>query len=62
MDDLIVGIGLVFVIEGLVYALIPGAMRNMVEEMAKIPDSALRRGGLAALVMGVFIVWMIRGG
>ena len=62
MDDLIVAIGLVFVIEGLVYALIPGAMRRMVKDMASMPDSTLRTGGLVALVVGVFIVWMIRGG
>ena len=62
MDDLIVGIGLVLVIEGLVYALMPGSMRNMVEEMTKLPDSVLRVGGLAAVIAGVFIVWLIRGG
>ena len=61
MDDLIVAIGLVFVIEGLIYALMPGSMRNMVEEMTKMPDSVLRTGGIAAVAIGVFIVWMIRG-
>jgi len=61
LQDLIVAIGLVFVIEGLIYALVPGAMRNMVGEMAKLSDSSLRRFGLIALCFGVFIVWMVRG-
>lgn len=61
MNELIVAIGLVFVIEGLVYALIPGAMRNMVQEMVKMPDSALRTTGLAAICIGVFVVWLVRG-
>lgn len=61
MNDLIVAIGLVFVIEGLVYALIPAQMRNMVSEMVKLPDSTLRLVGLASLAIGVFVVWMVRG-
>ena len=62
MDDLIVAVGLVFVIEGLIYALIPGPMRNMVEEMTRMPDSALRTGGVIAIIIGVFVVWLVRGG
>ena len=61
MNDFIVAIGLVLVLEGLVYALFPGSMRNMVNEMAKLPDSTLRTFGLMALFLGVFVVWLVRG-
>lgn len=61
MSDLIVGIGLVFVIEGLLYAAFPNAMRKMVEDITKLPDSNLRTIGLFALVIGVVIVWAVRG-
>ncbi len=61
MSDLIVGIGLVFVIEGLLYAAFPNAMRKMVEDITKLPDSNLRTVGLFALVIGVAIVWAVRG-
>jgi len=61
MTDLIVGIGLVFVIEGLLYAAFPSAMRRMVEQMAELTDSNLRTAGISALAVGVFIVWLIRG-
>lgn len=61
MSDLIVAIGLVFVIEGLVYALFPAAMRSMVVEITKMPDNAMRWFGIFVLSLGVFIVWLIRG-
>ena len=61
MSDLIVAIGLVLVIEGLLYAAFPNAMRKMVEDMTKLPDSNLRSVGLCALVIGVAIVWFVRG-
>ncbi len=61
MSDLIVGIGLVFVIEGLFYAAFPNAMRKMVEDITKLPDSNIRMIGLFALLIGVAIVWAIRG-
>lgn len=60
-EDLVVAIGLVFVIEGVLYALMPSSMRRMVEEMTSLPDSVLRRVGLAALFFGVFLVWLVRG-
>jgi len=61
MSDLIVAIGLVFVIEGLLYATFPNAMRKMVEEMTQLPNSSLRTAGLVAAVIGIAIVWIVRG-
>ncbi|MDJ0612232.1 MAG: DUF2065 domain-containing protein [Rhizobiaceae bacterium] len=61
MSELVVAIGLVFVIEGLVYAVFPNAMRNMVNEMARMPDQTLRTCGLFAVGLGVFIVWLVKG-
>ena len=61
MNDLIVAIGLVLVLEGVVYALFPGAMRNMVNEMAKLPVQTCVTLNPGALCLGVFVVWLIRG-
>lgn len=61
MSDLIIGLGLFFVIEGLVYALAPRFVRKMAEELPNIDDRILRAFGLAAVAFGVFIVWIIRG-
>ncbi|MDA4846443.1 DUF2065 domain-containing protein [Hoeflea poritis] len=61
MSDFVVAIGLFFVIEGLIYALAPSLIRRMAEELPLIPDRQLRAFGLAAVGLGVFFVWMIRG-
>jgi uncharacterized protein len=58
--DLLVALGLVFVIEGLLYALVPGHLKTMMKAMENVPDETLRIGGLAALGFGVFIVWVVQ--
>jgi uncharacterized protein YjeT (DUF2065 family) len=59
-QDLLMALGLVFVIEGLLYALVPGHLKNMMKAMEGVPDDALRIGGLAALGFGVFMVWVVK--
>lgn len=61
MSDLVVAIGLVFVIEGLAYAAFPGAIRRMLRTVEATPDSSLRMTGLLAAVTGLAIVWLVRG-
>jgi len=62
MNDLAVAIGLVLVIEGLVWALVPRLGRKLLEATAEMPEPALRLAGALAVAVGVFIVWMVRGG
>lgn len=61
MNDLIVGIALALVIEGIIYAAFPNQAKMMMAQFLTMPSSSLRTGGLIALAVGVFIVWMIRG-
>jgi uncharacterized protein len=61
MADLIVGIGLVLVIEGLLWALVPNFAARMLEAAASVPQSSLRNAGWTCVVAGLAIVWMIRG-
>ncbi|MEQ9519127.1 MAG: DUF2065 domain-containing protein [Parvibaculum sp.] len=60
MTDLLVALGLVLVLEGVLYALFPAAMKRMVMLVLTMPDDAIRRGGLVALALGVVIVWIGR--
>ena len=53
-------IGLVFVLEGLIYAVAPGAMKRMMAELPKLSDEQLRIAGVATLALGVGIVWLAR--
>jgi uncharacterized protein YjeT (DUF2065 family) len=59
-QDLLMALGLVFVIEGLLYALVPGHLKNMMKAMESVGDDALRIGGLAALGFGVLMVWVVK--
>lgn len=61
MQDLIVAIGLVLVIEGLVWALAPGMGRRLLEIAAETPKGSLQTAGWAAVCAGLLIVWLIRG-
>ena len=60
MSELITAIGLVFVIEGLAYALMPGGMKQMMALMQDMPEDSLRNTGMVAIAVGVAIVWMAR--
>ena len=60
MADLLVALGLVLVIEGLMWAGFPGSMQQAALRLAEVPAVTLRVGGLAAMVAGVVIVWWMR--
>lgn len=53
-------IGLVFVIEGLLYAVAPGRLRDLAEMASRFSEDTLRNFGLAAIGFGVLIVWLAR--
>lgn len=61
IEQVLTALGLVFVIEGLLYALVPGHLRRMLENLQAMSDDQLRLGGVAALAFGVAIVWIVRG-
>ena len=59
--DLITALALILVIEGALYALFPEAMKRMILSIADMPAGILRNAGLIAAVIGVVIVWLVRG-
>ncbi len=61
MSDLATAVALVFVIEGVAYALFPDAAKKMMAMAIEQPSSTLRKFGLMAAVLGVGLVWLIRG-
>lgn len=62
MSDLVTALGLVFVIEGLLYAFVPGHLKAVMALMQSIPEDSLRLGGLIATALGVALVWLARAG
>jgi uncharacterized protein len=61
MTDFLAALGLVFVIEGLVFAAFPQAARRAVAMMTEAPDEALRLVGLLSAVLGLAVLWLVRG-
>ncbi|RWE70408.1 DUF2065 family protein [Mesorhizobium sp.] len=61
MQDFLAAIGLVLVIEGLVYGGFPALARKLAAEVLSMPENVLRVGGLVAIAVGVGIVWLVRG-
>jgi uncharacterized protein len=61
MSDFLAALGLVFVIEGLVFAAFPDAAKRAVAAMAQTPDQGLRLVGLASAVFGLVVLWLVRG-
>ena len=61
MQDLIVALGLVLVIEGALWALFPDYFTRMLEAARELPEPMLRYAGVAAVILGSLIVWLVRG-
>ncbi|WP_439530693.1 DUF2065 domain-containing protein [Pannonibacter sp.] len=61
MTDLVVALGLVLVLEGILYALAPETMKTMMRKVLEAPDQTLRLAGLVAAGAGVLLVWLVRG-
>ena len=61
MNDFLAALGLVFVIEGLIFAALPGQAKRAMMSVLETPDGSLRGIGLGAAVVGVILVWLARG-
>jgi uncharacterized protein len=60
MRDLLTGLSLVLVVEGVLWALFPAQMRQAAARAALLDPGRLRLGGLAFAALGVALVWLIR--
>jgi uncharacterized protein YjeT (DUF2065 family) len=61
MSDLAVGIGLVLVIEGLLWAVAPRFGFRILQAAVETPEDKLRIAGAVAVALGVLVVWLVRG-
>ena len=60
MRELIIAFGLFLFIEGILYALFPSKMKNMLKKIDTIKDSQLRIGGLFFAIIGFLIIWYLK--
>jgi hypothetical protein len=56
----LLAIGLVLVVEGLVYALAPSLIEDLLDRLRTLPLETRRMMGLAALAAGVALVWLAK--
>jgi uncharacterized protein len=61
MSDFLVALGLVFAIEGIVFAAFPAMAKRAMVSVIDTPEGSLRLVGVASAVLGVGLVWLVRG-
>ena len=60
-STILTALGLVCVIEGLTYALVPSHLKKMMVGMLGMSNEQLRLAGTLVLGLGVGLVWISRG-
>ena len=60
MKEIVIAFGLLLFIEGILYALFPSKMKNMLLKLEMVKDSQLRTGGLIFALIGFLIIWYIK--
>jgi uncharacterized protein len=61
MKDFLAALGLVFAIEGIVLAAFPASARRAMAAALEMPDGPLRVAGVVSALVGVLMVWLVRG-
>lgn len=61
MGDLFVALGLVLVVEGVIYGGFPALAKRLAAEVLSVSESRLRTVGMIAMAVGVAVVWLVRG-
>ena len=60
MRELAIAFGLFLFIEGILYALFPSKMKNMLNKLKMVKDSQLRSGGLVFAIIGFVIIYYVK--
>ena len=60
MRELIIAFGLFLFIEGILYAIFPSKMKNMIIKLNDATDNQLRTVGLIFAIVGFVIIWYLK--
>jgi uncharacterized protein len=61
MSDFLAALGLFFAIEGICVAAFPLGAKRAMATIVAMPDAPLRIAGIVSALVGVLIVWLVRG-
>jgi len=61
LEIIFLAVAVVFILEGLGYALAPRFMRKAMMQLWELPDEKLRSMGFVAIIVGLVVIWFIRG-
>ena len=60
MKELFIAFGLFLFFEGILYALFPSKMRNMLKKLEVISNNQLRIGGMIFAILGFVIIYYLK--
>jgi uncharacterized protein len=60
LADILTALGLVLVLEGVMYTLFPTKAQEMMQIATRLPHRTLRNIGVGALLVGFAVIWFIR--
>ena len=52
-------LGLLLIIEGLLYAVFPNRMKSMIQKMLEMNNDTLKWGGLMSAILGFPMLWTV---
>lgn len=59
-QELLLAFGLMLILEGIMPFLYPRRWQQMVEMLAQMDPSSMRMAGLASMVLGLVIIYLVR--
>ncbi len=60
LQALLTGLGMMLVLEGLLYAGFPLGLKRLASQLPQVSDGTLRIFGLIAMIIGIALVWLVR--
>ncbi len=60
MAQFLIAVGLVLVIEGLLFAAFPAAAKRLAATAIESPETSLRVAGIVSAVLGLLLIWLVR--
>tara|TARA_Y100001970_G_C13815864_1_gene642361 strand:- start:318 stop:503 length:186 start_codon:yes stop_codon:yes gene_type:complete len=60
MSEFFTAIGLLLFLEGMILAIFPSRIKNMLEMIKNTPEKTLRSFGATFLIIGFLIIWYIK--